>query len=140
VKVTASRLADVAVGDPHPLEGCGLGQHRLQELAVMDLDVGALVQRQACLADPGREIVPHALQLAEAEHPRLGRRGRDRTVEIDSRERLGEEARQLALEPSDLASQLGAGKPLVPPDMERSKSLKFKQIRHTPVPSLNHRL
>ena len=90
----------------------------------------ALVERQARLADPRREVVAHPLQLAEAEHPRLDGEGADLAADLDSPECLGEEARHLALEAADLASQLGAREALVDPCAKPSESVSFEQIRH----------
>ena len=76
------------------------------------------------------EVVAHTLQLAEAEHPRLGGGGEDLAADLDSPECLAEETRQLTLEPADLAPQLGAREALVAPGAKPSESVSFEQSRH----------
>lgn len=105
-----------------------------QELAVAGLHAGALVERDASLADPGCEVVTHTLQLAEVEHTRLGSAGGDSTIQLYPGEGLREEPRKLALETADLAPQLRSRKPLVSIDVERSEEVSFEQIRHRPGP------
>jgi hypothetical protein len=128
----AARLADVGAGDLHPLEVGRGSQHFPQQLAMAGLDPGTVSQAQARLGDPVGQLVTEPLQLAEVEDPRLRRDRADPVVELDPAEGLGKEARELALEPADLAPQLVAGQALVDPDLEGVEAVSLEQTRHSP--------
>jgi len=111
--VTAARLANIGARDAHPLVFCRSLDHATQQLPVARLQLLLLAQRNPCLGDPSGKGVPQALELVDAHEPRpAGRRGRAR-VDLDAREGLARKASQLALESSDLATQLSPGQPLV---------------------------
>src|SRR5689334_21393087 len=96
--VCAARLADVLVGDADPLEALGLGDHLLEQLTVLLLDVGAVAEDGADVGDPRRKTVPHLLELGDPEEP--GAPGRcDVPLDPLAWEGRGEELRELALQP-----------------------------------------
>ena len=72
-----------------------------------------LSQIEAGVGDPLGELVAHPLELAEPERPRLDRCGRHAGGDLEPREGLGDEPRELMLEPADLAPQLDARGELV---------------------------
>jgi hypothetical protein len=111
--VPAAGLADVGVGDAHPLVLGGGVEHAAQQLAVSSLELGLLAEGEAGGGDPLRQRVAHPLQLAEIRDPRLAAKSGDAGVDLDPREGLDHEARELALEAADLAAQLGTGEALV---------------------------
>jgi hypothetical protein len=94
----------------------GRSEHVAQELAVTLLQLVALTQRDASLGDPSRQGVAHPLQLTEIGNSRRSCRAGRASVNPKSREGLGREAGQLALEAPDLAPQLGTSKSLVTVD------------------------
>jgi hypothetical protein len=109
----AAGLADVGAADPEPLVVGRGGEHLAEQLAVALLEVAALGQGPTGLGDAVGQLVADPLQLAEVENPGgAGGRG-DRGVELDPAEGLGKQARELVLEPPDLAAQLATGKRLV---------------------------
>ena len=119
----AAGLADVVRGRSCThLNSAGVGEHPLAAARGCAVSTSARsLERQARLGDPRRERVAHPLQLAEAEHPRLGRDGGDPQSISTRAEGLGEEAGELALEAADLAPQLGAREALVAPDAKRQR-------------------
>lgn len=129
---SAARLADVAAGDFHPLEVSGRRQHLAQQLAVAGLNPRPLMQGEAGVGDPLRQLVAQALQLAQVEDPRLRRDRGDAVGNLDTAEGLGEKVGELALEVTDLAPQLNAGEALVDFDAEPHRAVSFEQIRHRP--------
>src|SRR5437764_481627 len=110
--VLAARLADVLVGDPSPLVAGGVSYHPLDQLAVLVLDVGVVVERKPDVLDPGGERVTHALELVDREKPRAADAG-NREVDALPREGRAEQASELQLECRDLAAQVGARSALV---------------------------
>jgi hypothetical protein len=108
--------------------GGGL-DHAPQQLAVADLELALLPERDARAGNAVREGVSHALELFEAGKPRTRRHSGDAGIDFDPRERLGREPRELALEAADLAAQLGASEALVAADSKRNR-LSFEQFRH----------
>lgn len=129
--MAAARLADVGAADPQPLVLGRRREHPLEQLAVAGLQLGPFAQLDPRLGDPVGERVADRLQLAEAEHPRLGREGRRPGVEADAGKGVGEERAELGFQAADLPPQLGAGKPLVAADAQRGSSISVEQIRHT---------
>ncbi len=119
--VAAARLADVGAADPQPAVGGGVGKHLVEERAVGLLDGVALEERAARLGDAAGERVTDLLQGAEVEHARRPRGG-DPVRHVDAPEPLGDQARELPLEPPDLPAQLGAGQTLIDRD----------SVEHTP--------
>jgi hypothetical protein len=129
--VAATGLADFGARDAQPLEVPRRGEHPLQQLAVVRLQLLALAQDAARLDDPRREAVPDGLEAAEVEGSRLGCDRRHRDVELDARKGLRDQRRELPLEPPDLAPQLGAGEPLVAVDAKLAAGVSLEQIRHS---------
>ena len=136
--MAAAGLADVGAGNAQPLEVLRALQHPLEQLTVAGLQFLALAQGSGPGRDSRGERVPDLLQRAEVQRARRDRRGRDRGVEPEARKGLGDQRRELALEPADLAAQLGAREPLVATEAELSAGVSLKQIRHNPTPSVNH--
>ncbi len=130
--VRAAGLADVGVGDAHPLVLGGGVEHATQQLSVLSLQLVLLPEGQPGSRDPIRQRVAHALQVPQARDPRLAARGGDAGVDLDPREGLDHEARELTLESADLAAQLGASEALVAPHSKRIRCVSFEQIRHRP--------
>src|SRR2546429_553416 len=73
--VMAARLPDVAVPHPHPAVLLRLEQHLLDQAAVLLLHERPVRQLAAVHLEPLRQLVAHALELAEAEYPGAAARG-----------------------------------------------------------------
>lgn len=129
--MAAARLAEVVARDPHPLVILRRSQHPFQELAVAGLQLVPLPVGAAGVLDPGREGVTDPLQLAQGEGLRRVGDGRDAGGDLETREGLGDEGRELRLQPSHLPAQLGAGEPLVAAHPERDSALSVQQMGHT---------
>jgi hypothetical protein len=129
--VTATGLAKIVARDAQPLEVLGAGEHPLQQLAIAGLELGAVAQGLARVLDPIRKSVANRLQLAKVECPRLARDGGHVGDELQTREGIGHQGRELSLEAADLTPQLGAGEPLVAAYPQRASRVSFEQIRHT---------
>ncbi len=130
--VPAAGLADVGVGDAHPLVLGGGLQHAAQQLAVLGLGLGLVAEGLAGAGDSCRERVAHLLQLTEARDPRLAMRSGDAGIDLDPREGLDHETRELALEAADLAAQLSPSEALIAPHPKRVGRVWFEQIQHGP--------
>jgi hypothetical protein len=128
--VTATGLTDVCPRYAQPFEPGRVGKHLPEQLAVAGLEPLSLPERPARIRDPRRERVPHRLQLAQTENPRLTRPSGDRGVQSHPRKRLGEQPGEPALEAADLASQLGSGEALVATDDKLGPSVSLQQIGH----------
>jgi hypothetical protein len=115
VPVAAARQAEVGAADPQPAVALRSGEHVVEQVAVLLLELLALDQRPAGLADAAGERVAALLQLTEVEHPRRPRGG-DPVRHVDPAEALGNQPGELPLQPADLPAQLGAGKSLVDRD------------------------
>jgi hypothetical protein len=89
------------------------GQHAPQQLAVAGLDHCLIAQREAGGGDPLGELVTHHLELLEASYAWLGKRGGDRSVEVEPREGLDGKAGELVLEPAYLTAQLSPCEALI---------------------------
>jgi hypothetical protein len=126
----AAGLTEVGARDTDPLVLGGRGQHPAQKLAVPPLGLGPLAQRPASGRDPGRQRIAHLLELLEAGDARLAERSGHPGLDRQPRKGLCREAGELALEPTDLAPQLGTGKALVGSRPERREPLSIEQIRH----------
>jgi hypothetical protein len=124
--VPTTGLADIAIGDPHPLEPGGLGQHLAQQVSVARLQFRPLREGMMRLRDPGGQIVADPLELSKIEDLRGAGAGRHRAVELESRERLSEKRRQLPLETADLPSQLSASSTLVDPIAKRRENVALE--------------
>jgi hypothetical protein len=85
-----------------------VGDHPLEQAAVLLLGVSSPGELGASVAQPQGERVPGALEVAAAKHPRAADRS-DAPVEVLAREGGGEELTELALEAGDLAPQVVAG-------------------------------
>src|SRR5438045_7023827 len=105
--VVAAGLADVAVADAHPAVLLRLDQHLLDQAAVVLLHERPLGQLTAVPLEPVRQLVPHALQLAQAEDARPAA-GAHAPVEPGTRVGAAEEVRELRLELRDLVEQRAA--------------------------------
>jgi hypothetical protein len=70
VPVLAARLADVRVVHSLPLVGGRVGEHLLDQLAVLLLHVADVVEPGSDVLDPGRQAVSHALELVNGEDAR----------------------------------------------------------------------
>jgi len=141
--VPAARQADVGTADPQPVVALRGGKHLVEQLAVGGLDRGAPRQRPVRLGDARGEGIAKLLELAEVKHP-WRPHGVDPVRHVDPAEALGDEPRELQLQPSDLPPQLGPGKalrrnePLVLGNPLGDKGqpvglrprLPFEQIRH----------
>jgi hypothetical protein len=62
--MAAAGLADVLAGDAQPLEPGGIGEHARQQLAVLRLGPGSLVQGPVGFRHSRRERIPDRLELA----------------------------------------------------------------------------
>jgi hypothetical protein len=107
-----------------------VGDHRRQPVAVGGLDLRLSGQLIAGRGDPVGQLVADPLEAAEVEGARRARPGGDAVVDLDPAECLAEEAPELALEPADLASQLGPRKTLVDDDVEPLEAPSFEQFPH----------
>jgi len=108
----------------------GILEHAVQQLAVPDLQVVALVQGGASIGDPGGEGVAHALELGEVCDPRRSPRRGNPRVDDYPRKALSAKAGQLLLEAGDLTPQLDPSEALASSDSERCERVSFEQIRH----------
>ena len=77
---------------------------------------------------PLGEVIAQALELAKVEHPRLASLRAHPAVHRNPAEGLGEEARQLPLQATDLTPQLATGEQLVGIDVK--KCVPVEQIGH----------
>jgi hypothetical protein len=109
--VLAPGVADVLTGDDHPAVTLGGGDHRLEGAAVGLLDVRPAGELGAGIAQPQRQRVADALELAGVEHARAAYRA-DAPVDVAPGKGRGEGLAKLALELADLPTQLVAGEPL----------------------------
>jgi hypothetical protein len=110
--VLAARLADVGVVDTHPLVGGRVGEHRLDQLAVLLLHVADVVEPEPDVFDSRRQTVTHPLELVDGEQPGAAQTG-NREVDALAREGRAEEAPQLQLQGRDLAPKVGPGGALI---------------------------
>jgi hypothetical protein len=119
VPSAAAGLADIRAGDPQPLELGRAVKHAIEQVAIPCLQLGPLGERHASVTDALGELVADPLELTEAEGARL-KCGRDYgRVDLQARKGLGPHARELMLEPADLAAQVGAREALVTAGRER---------------------
>jgi hypothetical protein len=112
VPVLATRLPDVRVVDPHPLVGRRVGEHLLDQLAVLLLDVADVVETGSDVLDPRRQPVAHPLELVNGEDPRSAEPG-DGEVDAVPREGGAEQTGEGELQGGDLPAQVRAGVALV---------------------------
>jgi hypothetical protein len=84
-----------------------------QQLAVGGLDTGPSGEDGAGLPHALSELVAHALEGAEVKHAGHRRRRGDPIGDVEAAEAVEGQMRQLELEATDLAAQLGAGEALV---------------------------
>jgi len=110
--VLAVPVADVVVRDLHPAVALGLGDHALDETAVLLLDVGPAAKLVLSLADPHQERVANALELGGAEQAGPADRA-DVPVDALTREGGHPKLAELLLQARDLAAKLVADGPLV---------------------------
>jgi hypothetical protein len=101
--VLAFALADVVVRDPDPPVLVRVGDHPLDQGAVLLLDVGAARDLRLRLADPHDQRVANPLEVGRAEHPRPSDRPHA-PVDSEPGEGGGPELTELALETGDLAA------------------------------------
>jgi len=93
--------------------GGGVGDHLLDQLAVLLLDVGAAAELAARLGEAVGERVSDLLEILHPEDARAPHRRLDAPLDPGAREGRAEEARQLCFELCDLAAQVGARAALV---------------------------
>jgi hypothetical protein len=105
----AASLSQIADGEAHVPEASGLELHLLEQLVGQALVVLALAGQPAQLLKAPGQGVAGALELIEPQErrPVAGAlpRGRGRGRGRYEREALGDDRRELALEPSDLGAQ-----------------------------------
>ena len=106
--VSAARLADVLVGHPNPPVALGLGDHRLDQAAIVLLDLSPAVELGLRLAEPGGERVADPLQLGDPQHPRPPDRA-NRPVDPLTGEGGGEQLAESLLQQGDLPAETLAG-------------------------------
>jgi hypothetical protein len=106
--VLAAPLADVLVRDLDPAVVVRVGDHPLDERAVVLLDIHTAGKLGPRVCHAVGKPVADPLEVADAEHARATRGGHA-PLEVATRERGGEDLGQLALEAGDLAAKLGAG-------------------------------
>ncbi len=105
--MAAAGLADRLVRDPQPLVGGRVGDHVLDQLAVLLLDVGAVTELGARRREAVGDRVADLLELGDAEHTRPAGGGYA-PLDPDPRERGPEQPAELGLHAPDLAAQVGA--------------------------------
>jgi hypothetical protein len=98
--------------DAHEAVGPRVEQHPLEPQTVGLVFVSPVRDLHPGGAEPLGELVPHALEFAQVEQPRLGGRRLAMEIELAHGEGSQESIRQLALERGDLAAQRPAGGPL----------------------------
>jgi hypothetical protein len=103
--MSAARLADVLVGDPHPAVSLGLRDHPLEDLAFALLDVGAGVKLPPDLRQPAGQGVPHPLQILDVKNAGPSH-GPDGEVDALAGEGRAEQRHQLPLHERDLAPEV----------------------------------
>ena len=108
----AVAIADILVRDLDPGVALGLGDHALDEAAVLLFDVRTAPQLGPCLADADEERVPNSLELGRAENAGATHRA-DLPFDAPARERRGPKFGELLLEAGDLAAKLVADGPVV---------------------------
>jgi hypothetical protein len=128
--VAAAIEAEVLAGDPDPLEVLRCGEHLLNQLAVLVLDLPPLHQSPPCLGDPLGEAIAYRLQLTQVEYPWGGSDGIDAVGNLRVAESLSEDLAQLRFQAADLAPQLRARLALVDPGAEPGELLTFQQSGH----------
>lgn len=136
--MAAAGLADVSTRDPDPLVLGRVRQHLFQQLAVACLQFVLTTQGDARPGDAVGKRVADPLQVFEARNPWHGGVGRHLDVDFQTGKRLGSEARQLVLEPANLATQLSTREALIAPHSKRRKHVSIEQIWHRPESSLDH--
>jgi hypothetical protein len=92
--------------------GGRVGDHLLDELAVLLLDRAPAVQLGPRLGEPVGDRVADRLERGDVQHPRPARGG-DAPFDPGAREGRAEEPRQLGLQPGDLAAKVPADEALV---------------------------
>jgi hypothetical protein len=112
--------------------GGGVGEHPLKQLPVGPLQLAALAQRLLSIGDARGKGVTDALELSEAEQARLAGVRRDPVLHLDPAEALADPARELALEPGDLAPEVRASARLLTADPRREHPLCLDDARHLP--------
>jgi len=141
VPVAAAGLADVGAADPDPPVVLRAGEHFLEKLAVGLLDEGALGEDAVGFGESRRERVANLLQLTEVEHPgRPG--GLDPMGDAHPAHPLGDQSRQLPLEPADLPPQLLPRPRLVDvrrPSFRHPPGYERKRADLSPVEQVGHK-
>lgn len=124
--MAATRLANISARDPHPLVIRRRRQHPLEQLAVAGLQLVLLDQGASGLGYAIGERIANPLELLKPSHPRLGKAGRDRGIERETRKSLGTEAGKLMLKAANLASQLRAREALIASHLKRRERLSIE--------------
>lgn len=126
----AAELADVGIGDAHPLVLGGSVEHAAQQIAVLSLELCLVPEGLAAGRDPLCQGIAHPLQLSQVRDPRFTLWSGDAGFDLDPRKGLDHQVRELGLEAADLSAQLGASEALVAPHPKRDRRIQFEQIRH----------
>jgi hypothetical protein len=103
VPVLAPGFADVLVIDPDPLVGGRIDGHLLDQLAVLLLDVGDVVEAALDVLEAGGQGVANALELVHREESRPAHSG---NTEVDAlaRKRRAEQPGERELHRGDLTA------------------------------------
>lgn len=109
--VPATGFPDVLVGHPDPPVTVGLGDHRLDQAAILLLDLAAATELRPCLVQPCGERVAHPLQVGYPEHPRPADSA-DRPLDPLAREGGREKLAELLLQQGDLPAEVLTGRAL----------------------------
>jgi hypothetical protein len=105
VPVLTRALADILGGDAHPAVAVGRRDHRLEQAAILLLDLAPASDLRLSLAEPHREPVADPLELGDAEDAG-STHGGNAPVDARSRKGGGEELPEPLLEQTDLSAQL----------------------------------
>jgi hypothetical protein len=117
VPVLAVAVADVVVRDLDPRVARGLGDHALDQAAVLLFDVGAAGDLGLSLADADHERITDPLELGGAQDARPAD-SPDRPVDALAGKGRGPELRELLLEAGDLTAKLVAKRTIAGCDEE----------------------
>lgn len=101
--VATAALADVVVGDDHPVMALRVGDHPLQKGALFLFGVGARGQLALRVAKPLGKRITDALEIPDGQHPRAADSA-DPPLDAGARKARGKQLAEATLEHSDLAA------------------------------------
>jgi hypothetical protein len=133
VPVPAAGLADVGIGDAHPLVLGGSVEHAAQQIAVLSLELCLVPEGLLGGRNPLCQGVAYPLQLPQVRDSRFALWSSDAGFDLDPRKSLDRQVRELSLEAADLSAQLGASEALVAPHSKRIGCVSFEQTWHRPL-------